>query len=492
VLAGAGALVASSAGSAEPVLALVGQDAPINLSARSATDISAHNSPTLARNPVRRDNLAVSSRIDTPFYSCGLHVSFDGGATWRQTAIPAPEGEEAKCFSPDVAFSADGRLYLSFVTLAGRGNVPNALWLSTSDDGGRTLSDPARIHGPLTFGPRLAVDPLAAGRVSLVWLQARDVGRLQFTAPGNPILAARSEDGGRTFATPVRVSSAARGRVVAPAPVVDRDGDMYVLYLDLEQDRLDYEGGHDGRGGPPYPGTFTLVLARSEDGGRSWQESVVDTDVAPIDRFVVFLAAAPSVAVDGDGRVYAAVGDARYGDPDVLLWVLDPGAAGWRGPIRVNDTPRGDGRAQYLPRLAVAADGRLDAVYYDRRDDPRDVMNTVSLQSSFDAGRTFAPALTLSSRPFDSRIGFGAKEGLPDLGSRLASIADDRAALAVWTDTRAGTPATQKQDLAEAAVAVTPPDSLSSHARTALRIGGAVLIALGLAGAMLAVRRRSV
>jgi hypothetical protein len=199
----------------------------------------------------------------------------------------------------------------------------------------------------------------------------------------------------------------------------------------------------------------------------------------PIKRFLVFLPEFPSVALARDGRIYAAYHSAVLGDPDVWLWSLAPGAASWSGPTRVNDTKRRDGTAQYLPKLAVAPDGRLDVLYYDRRSDPGNLLNEVSLQSSFDDGRTFTPAIRLSSRPSDSRIGFGAKEGLPDLGSRLALLSTDRAALGLWTDTRAGVPATQKQDLVEAAVAVSDPARISSGARLALRYGG---LLAGLAG----------
>ena len=42
-----------------------------------------------------------------------------------------------------------------------------------------------------------------------------------------------------------------------------------------------YEGGHEGQGGPPYAGRFTLVVARSQDRGATWLQSVVDDRVAP-------------------------------------------------------------------------------------------------------------------------------------------------------------------------------------------------------------------
>ena len=491
VLAGVGTVIfADSYRDEEPEVTAVGREAPVNVSARSADDISAHNSPTLARNPVRPANLAVSSRIDTPFFSCALHVSADAGASWSQTAIPAPKGEEAKCFAPDVAFSADGTLYLSFVTLAGRGNVPHALWLSKSEDGGRTLSAPIRVAGELTFQVRLAPDPANAKRVFLTWLQGNEVGVLKFTEPGSRIVAARSDDAGATWSKPVPLSSPARGRVVTPAPAVSRDGTLYVLYQDLGDDRLNYEAGHNGRGGAPYDGKYSLVLARSRDGQTGWADSLVDDQIGPMHRFVVFLAPAPSLAVDDDGRLYAAYQDTRFGDADVMLWTNEPGSRDWKGPIRVNDTRRRDGTAQYLPKLAVAPDGRLDVLYYDRRADRRNVMNQTSLQSSFDHGESFTPALRLSSQAFDSTIGFGRKEGLPDLGSRLALISDDRSALGIWTDTRAGTPATQKQDLAQAVVAVSDPPRLADGTRDLLRYGGIAAVVAGLALLALAAARR--
>ena len=482
VLLGVGAVIVSSSFDADPSTSVVGGDAGVNAGAGDPSDPRSHNSPTVVRNPVKEDNLAVSSRIDTPRFSCALHVSFNGGMSWTPTPIPAPAGEEPKCFAPDVAFASDGTLYLSFATLGGRGNEPNAVWVSRSTDGGRSLSKPKKAIGPLAFQVRLAVDPANPRRVYLSWLQGSDIGLLRFSGPGNPIRSARSDDGGASWRKPARVSSAAHPRAVTPSPAVGPDGRLYVLYVDLGEDRLDYEGGHDAEGGPPYTGRYKLVLARSVDRGKTWEESVVDDKILPIQRFIVFYPPFPSIAVDQEsGRVYAGFHDGRVGDPDVMVWSLAPGGSGWQGPTRVNDTPERDGRWQYLPKLSVAPSGRLDVAYYDRRKDPKNRANDVALQSSFDSGKHFEPSVRLTSQPFDSKIGFGSPHDLADLGSRLGLISGDAFALTVWTDTRAGTIASNKQDLFRGLVVFSQPSHLAQPVKDGLRYGGLALALAGLA-----------
>jgi hypothetical protein len=456
-----------------------GGDRPVNAGAGDESDISAHNSPTLARNPRDARNLVVTSRIDSPDFSCAVHVSFDGGRAWARTRVPLPRGSGRVCFAPDAAFGADGVLHVSYVTLQGAGNRPKAVWVASSRNGGRTLVAPRRVAGPLAFQVRIAADPRNSRRLYATWLQARDVGLLKFTGPGNPVLASRSDDGGATWSEPVQVNSSARGRVLAPSAVVGPRGELYVLFLDAGDDRLDYEGGHRGDGGPPYAGRYALVLARSLDRGASWEESVVDDRVVPTRRFIAFLPPFPSLAVDrASGRLYVAFEDARLGAPDVYVWSLARGSGRWSAPVRVNDTPRRDRTWQYLPALAVAAGGRLDVVYYDRRLGGRaNLRNEVALQSSHDGGATFGPHLTLTNRSFDARIGAGSEQGLPDLGSRLALASDGNGATAVWTDTRAGTDASHKQDLFSARVNF--DESGDGALRWPLVLGGIVLLLAG-------------
>lgn len=474
---GAGMVVTGS-GADAVTSSVVGSERPISAGASDPADIAANNSPTVAQNPLAPSRLVVVNRVDTPRYSCAMHISGDGGATWQESAIPFPAGGElpARCFAPDAAFGPDGTLYLVFATLQGLGNSPGAVWVATSTDNGATLSVPTKVLGERAFQFRLAADPDTAGRLYLSWLQAEEVSLALFPGTGYPINVARSDDGGASWGASVRVSPPSRLRVLAPSMAFGGDGELYVLYLDVGDDRLDYNGGHGWQAGEPYPGLFTLVLARSDDAGANWREAVVDDGVVPTTRFLVFLPQSPSLAVDATrGRVYVGFSDGQAGDPDVWVRRSTDGGATFEARVRVNDTRAGDGLTQNLPKLAVAGDGRLDVLYYDRRGDPQDILTAVSLQSSFDGGRSFGGTVSLSQRTFDSRIGFGSRRGLPDLGSRLGLVAGDERAVAVWTDTRAGTPASNKQDLAHATVAFAG----DSSGRPALRTGGLIVLLVG-------------
>lgn len=486
VIAGVGALVVSASFNTPREARAVGGNLAVNEGATNPLDLSANNSPALVRNPVDEANLVAANRVDSPEYSCAVNVSFDGGGRWAQTPIPAPPGEGRKCFAPDAVFAADGTLYVSYVTLTGRANAPDAVWLTRSSDGGKTLSAPVETPlGPRSFQVRLTADPRSPNRLFLTWLQAGELGLYRFATTGNPIMTVRSDDGGKNWTAPARVSGATRERVVAPSPAVGgAPGELNVLYLDLGDDVLDYGGAHRGQGGPAYKGRWQLVLARSTDNGATWREAVVDDSIVPAGRFIAFTPPFPSLAVDPEsGRTYAAFQDGRFGDADVLLWTLPEAGGRWSAPVRVNDTPRSDGTAQYLPKLSVAPEGRLDVMYFDRRADRTNVLNEVSLQSSFDEGRGFTPRVRLSDRAFSSRIGSGIERGIPDLGSRLGLLSTDTLAYGVWTDTRTGSLQTAKQDLARGVVAFNDPPRLSDGAKLLLRIGGVLLIVIGLVAA---------
>lgn len=493
-LIGSGATaVTVAAGMPGTTVRLVGENRPVDSGAIDPLDLTAHNSPRLVANPTNPDNLVVASRIDAPQFSCGLHVSLDGGGRWSESTIPFPPDKLVSCFSPDAAFGPDGTLYVAFSSFGqveGEGTVPDAVWVTSSTDGGATMTPPVQAAGPQGFHVRVAADPSRTGRLYLAWLQAAGTSGWGLSTTRNPIVVARSDDGGRTWGEPVRASEPARDRLVAPALTLGADGALYLAYLDVRDDALDYHGAHEGMGGEPYPGPWSLLFARSSDGGATWSGSEVDSTLVPIGRFIMLFPPRPSVAVDGDA-VFVAFHDGRAGDADVWLWRSGTGGRSWSKGRRVNDTPMRDGTSQYLPKVEVSPGGRVDVAYYDRRTDADDVLTEVSLQSSFDGGNSFARRVRLSRPAFDSSVGFGSDRGMPELGDTLGLFSADDGVLAMWADTRAGTSLSGKQNLAQAVVAVTRPSPM----RGFLCVAGLSALALGIvllmATALVRLRARS-
>jgi len=417
--------------------------------------IDVRNSPTVVRNPTRGDNLVATYRMDRPGFSAFLSYSDNGGRTWEQTVLPlapdvprcaaSPQGDPCP-FGPDVAFAPDGTLYVLYVALRGSGNDPGSLWLSTSTDGGRTLGLPAQVAGEHAFQARLAVDE--KGPVHITWLQAFDTGNLSFTEPYPYVVAVRSDDKGRTFSPQVRVSDPARPRIGGPSPVVDAKGRLHVLYTDYKENRRDFSA----LPGPPAELPFALVLATSTDGGKTFTRgNEVESGLVAHRRFLIYLPEFPQIAAGDGDTLYVTWADGRNGDEDVFLRGSRDGGQSWSEPVKVNDNPA-DGTAQFLPKVDVAPDGRVDVLFLDGRNDRSGKLLDAYLATSGDGGKSFEN-VRMSAQSFDATVGptFGDDYGT-DFGTRLGLTSVDGRAYAVWTDTHLGTPATGRQDVAFASV----------------------------------------
>lgn len=445
----------------------------------------ASNSPQLLADPTQPRFVVAAHRLDAPRFGCSLQVSGDGGRGWitAQPVTQLPAGADT-CYAPEVAFDRHGLLYYMYVGLQGLGNEPMGVFLITSADRARTFSPPRQILGPSNFGVRMAMDTDFGdkGRLHLIWLQATSDPPLGgFGPPPNPILSAYSDDGGETFSKPVQVSDPARQRVVAPALALGSDHAVHVAYYDLEDDAIDYQGLE----GPVWEGTWSLVLASSSDGGRHFGPGhLVDGSIAPPERVMLIFTMAPPTLVAAGNRLCLAWTDARQGDPDVALRCSADQGENWSEVTRLNDDAVGNGRRQYLPRLAVSPGGRVDAVFYDRRDDPLNVLNHVMYTFSTDEGKTFGPNRRLTAESFESRIGQQytnvAAQGQIEFGGRLGLLSRQFDVLVAWTDTRNSKllPGTTGQDL----FATTVEFPRSPTQPKWLTVFGAVMVAVGIAG----------
>lgn len=181
----------------------------------------------------------------------------------------------------------------------------------------------------LQLRPSIAVDP--AGRIFSAWQETRagDAGDI-FAAPlgASPPAGRRAVRVDDTGVTPVEQ--------LAPSLAIDGAGTLHVVWEDLR-------GGANRR----------LFYASSANGGASWSANTLLTGALPaLDHVSPHLIAGPGGALflawDGGNTIYFS---RRAGGV-------------WSAPAPINGPPAHD---RDLPRLALDGQGRLFAVWEDRR-----------------------------------------------------------------------------------------------------------------------------
>ena len=444
----------------------------------------ANNSPMLQADPTDDRFVVLANRVDAPDYVCSLQLSGDGGRTWLPAdPVPVlPDGAD-KCFGGEIAFDRHGRLYFLFMGLVGAGNEPMGAFLTRSTDRGRSFSPPRQVLGPLNFAVRMALDRTSGeqGRIHLVWLHATSDPSGGFGPPPNPVLTAHSDDGGATFSAPVQVSDANRQRVVAPTIALGGDDRVHVGYYDLLADARDYQGLE----GPVWEGEWAVVVATSRDGGQTFGRGVVaEPAVVPPARVMAVFIMPPAALAARDDLVCVGWTDARNGDPDVFARCSQDGGRRWAEPRRMNDDSVGTGRWQYLPGLTIAPGGRIDAIFYDRRNDIQNLNNDVFYTFSRDGGRAYACNVQLnrdgaSLSLVGQRYAVPSAQGQFDFGSRMGLLSRRHDVIAAWADTRNSFPYATDQDIFTTRIALPSRDR---HAASTLV--GAVLVVGGLALAL--------
>jgi len=271
--------------------AIVGD--PINNTGASNKGCSTpQNETTIAVNPTNANNLIAGAndyRVASP--RTGLndgsgwaYASRNGGATWTNVQLPGltlqtdGKGVFKKMDSagdPVIAFGPDGTAYYANIVF-NRATPASGIAVSVSSDGGFTWGEPNMVsfsNAGNFFHDKEWIAAGKDGRVVVTWTRfnqgPQGAGYLE-----SPIVGAISYDQGKTWnrqSFPVSDKSRPynQGSQVAFAP----NGDLYVAYEATD----------------PATGYLTdaLVLARSTDDGRSFEQASLarvydDLDCYPV------------------------------------------------------------------------------------------------------------------------------------------------------------------------------------------------------------------
>jgi hypothetical protein len=317
----------------------------------------------------------------------GQAVAFskDSGATWSGGRLPSYPGVLANSGDPVLAVAPNGRIYHAYMAVNAVGFLTIAL--AYSDDGGANWVGPINATASLGGGnslldkPWLVVDniPGSPYRGNIY------VACTRFVANGEDISFMRSTDGGKTFTRAIALSTISQAEAAAFQELqaafiaVGPAGEIYVSWYDTRVDGIRVIKSTDGGS------TFSTPVTAQTGVGFGLSYYVPGTfDVAAFAQIAVDTSSGPS-----RGAVYVTTNVLRTPsyDLDIMLARSGDGGTTWDSPVRVNNDSTFT--SQFQPALAVAANGNVGVSFYDRRNDPNDVLTDIYLAISSDGGRTF-------------------------------------------------------------------------------------------------------
>ena len=474
-----------------PVPALADTTAEVGRAARVSRSPAVTRSfegPTAAIDPRDGDKVYVAA-ADLLTNTCHVFRSQDRGRSFRELKGPdfgpltdcgLNKGGIPQNVRMKLAFDPEGVLYWVVAVADPAAQGGRSVVLARSTDEALTWSTTIVAAAPIparredaaaNFVPDLFIDPIGTAPRT-VWVS----WRRSFTEASERTTegwAAKSTDGGATFGAEVRAIDKDPG-FDAPRVVQDRNGTVY--WFQRERPPSGAEGE------PPKPSP--LLMARSEDGGRTWTQG----ELGQAD--VVMEEPLAGVSPEGD-TLYLAWADGRNGDLDVFFVRSADGGRTWTKPLRVNDDALRNRRSQKWPRMNVAPGGRIDLAWYDYRNDAKDVpaddvefflgdVNDVYMASSDDGGTTFAENVRVTDESIDRRIGTYNTQYFVEVPPGLGS--GERQAYLAWSDTRLGNPDTSAQDIFGATASFSGGGGISGRglllaAELALIVAGVALLA---------------
>ena len=400
------------------------------------------------------------------------HASYsqDAGHTWH-----AADGVASANYrtSGDVstAFDIQGHAFICYIAFDklgtfnywGHGATRNGIFVRRSLDGGKTweskqitVSEFASDPGiPFEDKPYIVSDNTSAigasgtgtsGAGKSPYAGNLYVGWTRWTLTGSEILVSRSTDNGETWSKPVEIDRHPglprddNGAAEGFAGTVGRDGRLYAVW---SQDN-------------------DVMFTTSRDGGKTFSRARAILHTAPIMFAIDTLDRAngfPQIGIDDrredarSNRLYVTWSDYRNGDLDVFCATSTDGGKKWSAPTRVNDDPVHNGAEQFFQWLAVdPIDGSANVVSYDRRGDPKNRMQTVTLARSTDGGRSFRN-YAWTTEPLEAGgVFFGDYSGIAAFGGRVYGIWTEEPAMAPDAGNKTETkPDTQPETKPEAA-----------------------------------------
>jgi len=369
--------------------------------------------PSIAVNPLNPQQVVA-------VFQDNAHAAYsqDLGRTW-QVADVAPKTFRV---SGDVSTTFDNQghafiCYIAFDKLGtfnywAHGATRNGIFVRRSLDGGKTweaedhaVAEQGAAPGiPFEDKPYIVADDNPKSRFA----GNLYVGWTRWRLTDSQMVISNSTDDGKSWSAPIEIDAHPglprddNGAAEGFGGVVAPDGTLYAVWSQNND----------------------IMFTLSRDAGKSFSHARAIIHTAPIMFAMEALERAngfPQIAIDVKSkRLYLTWSDYRNGDIDVFLASSDNGGKHWSPAVRVNNDPIHDGADQFFQWLAVdPIDGSVNVMFYDRRKDPENRKQIVTLARSSDSGRTFSN-YAWTENVFESNgVFFGDYTGVAAYGGRV-------------------------------------------------------------------------
>ena len=420
-------------------------ESDVRVSTPAAQDF---DEPSVAINP-RDPNHLVLVAQDYNYWMLGTaairgfrtFVSFDGGRTWDDRGFLdlrkiTGDSDTPAGVDPVVAFGPKGDVYFSFIAAALGADATNGLAVARSPDGGRSWKKPAFI--PRVVGPEgendcgsfdknwHTVDP-RTGTIFLTWTHYMAGCGPSGDWGGQPIYLSKSDDKGKTFSKPVRVSPEGHDYAQGARPVIGPDGTLYVTYMDFPA--LSAESAcptiYSGNAGDAR--TAAVMVSVSTDRGLNWNHHrlAYACDLfGAVTEYYAAIPTMPSIAVDDrTGVVHVTWADRKIPAPAVSVSTSTDAGSSWSKPLVLPPVP---GQGEFFPEVG-AANGKVWLFYVGIQ--PGSGTYDTFIRRSVDAGRNWSDPFRLSTAS-----SWDCGDTVPDAGTQTPRFIGHYMNLAVAGD----------------------------------------------------------
>jgi hypothetical protein len=374
------------------------------------------------------------------------YFSSNGGKSFGAVDLPLPPPATTNGVDfgsdPGVAFDTHGNVYYSYIVVFFNrtfGSIQGTeVAVAKSTDGGKTWPQATFFNfnsgsGKFNDKPMIAVDtnPSSPFRdwVYVAWDNAsNNAGK---SSSNNALLFSRSTDGGATFSAPIAVNSLTGGAnsVIAADPFVGPNGEVYVAWHDVQNNRVMVNSSFDGGAMFGQPVTIAPTLTPF---------AVAIAPQASRGALVYPACGADQSGGSHRGTLYCSwMDETANNGTDIFLARSSDRGQQWTAPLRVNDDRQGVVKDQFNQWLAVdPITGAVDLSWNDARNDPADTKTDVFFTSSTDGGLTFAPNVKVTTAMSDESAANPFADAGNQYGDYEGIAAFDGVAHPIWTDGR--------------------------------------------------------